>query len=229
MTTTSKVIVSIIVLAAAAAGIYYFVITRPVPVSDETAQARITETVSETQAPSAARKLAVVPAESSASFTLNEELRGTPTKVVGTTSDVAGTVTISQDPASFAIGEILINAQTFKTDSDQRNGAIARMILESTKEENKFISFKATNVAGLPLTLTPGAEFPFTVSGNLTIKGVTKPVIWNATGTWGADGSLAGSATTTVTYGDYGVKVPDLPFLANVEKDAVLTFSFVAR
>jgi polyisoprenoid-binding protein YceI len=72
-------------------------------------------------------------------------------------------------------------------------------------------------------------EFPVKVTGDLTISGVTKSIIFNGMARLGLDNSLTVKASTDLTYGDFGVAVPDLPFLANVSKTVKLTVDLVAR
>ncbi len=170
------------------------------------------------------------PAASSASFSLGELLRGAPVTVVGTTSDVSGDV--AADPASLTnthIGEIRINARTLKTDSPQRNGAIARMILKSENDANEYITFKPASVSGVPATAIVGQSFPFETTGTLFISGASKDVTFKGTATFTSDSELKGTAETMVHYADWNLNVPKLSFLANVEEDTKLTINFTAK
>jgi len=70
------------------------------------------------------------PAKTTASFTINEVLLGQPNTVVGTTQDVKGSFSLDLgDPAGSEYGPVEINADSFVTDDDRRNGAIRRFIL----------------------------------------------------------------------------------------------------
>lgn len=225
MTNFAKKLLGIIILVAVAIGLYFY-FTRPssaptVP-ADEAA-APLTNTAPES------KTYAIVSEESTAQFTLNEDLRGKPTKVVGVTHDIGGSFSVIQNPAALTIGEIKVNARTLKTDNDQRNGAIGRMILKSEDPANEFVVFKPASVTGLPATIETGVEFPFSVIGDLTIKGITKPVTFTGTGTVNADGSFTGGAKTIVTHSDYDISIPNLPFLANVDKQTELSVAVVAR
>ncbi len=91
----------------------------------------------------------IVPDESTASFTLTEELRNQPNTVVGTTNQVAGDIEIdSTTPANSIVGVIRINARTLSTDTEFRNRAIRAEILKSSKDEYEFIEFTPTSVTG---------------------------------------------------------------------------------
>ena len=75
--------------------------------------------------------------DTQASFTITEELRGTPTTVVGMSTIVLGEIAVDPaDPAStLQIGTILINARDFTTDSGSRNRAIRGPILDADSFE----------------------------------------------------------------------------------------------
>jgi polyisoprenoid-binding protein YceI len=99
----------------------------------------------------------IVPAESQASFQIDELLRGALFTVVGTTDQVAGQVAVDpSDPASAQLGTIQINARTLATDDERRDRAIANRILLTDAHE--YITFTPTAITGLPATATVGAS-----------------------------------------------------------------------
>jgi polyisoprenoid-binding protein YceI len=161
-------------------------------------------------------------ASSVATFTLNEVLRGNPKTVVGTsTGMIAGQIGYDKtNPASSTIGTIKLNARTFVTDEEMRNNTIRRMILKTEDDANEFITFKPT--------LITGATSTFTITGDLTIAGVTKPVTFNANTTLNSDGTLSIHASTTVKRGDFNLVIPNFPFLANVQDEVVLNLNLIA-
>lgn len=227
MTAFGKTLVGIIILIVIGIGVWVY-FTRPVKAPSGDIQSQVGALPETTPAPTQ-KSVSIVPQESKAEFSLHEELRGKPTLVVGVTGDIAGNISITQNPASVTIGEIKINARTLKTDNDQRNGAIARLILKSEDPANEFIVFKTTGVSGLPSEIVTGAEFPFQITGDLTIKGVTKSVVFDAKGMMGADGTFSGSAQKLIAYKDFGITVPDLPFLAHVDDTVTLAVHIVAK
>jgi hypothetical protein len=62
----------------------------------------------------------------------------------------------------------------------------------------------------------------------LTIKGVSRAATFLVTLKPAADGSLSGSATSTVAYADWGVSIPSVPFVASVGQEVTLALSFQA-
>ena len=223
----NKIMVLVLLLILLAIGSYIY-ITRPASAPSADINSKIE---SSTSTNSQAIKLTIDQAQSKAEFSLNEELRGVPTLIIGTTNQIAGEIIINTtNPSQSQIGQIVVNARTLKTDSEKRDGAIARLILKSEDPANEFIIFQPTNTTGLPTTaIAPNQELNFQITGNLTIKGVTKPVAFTAKAKLGTNNVLTGSAETTLTYADFGVSVPNFDFLANVDKTVKLKISLVAK
>lgn len=165
---------------------------------------------------------------SSATFRLDEELRGSPKTVVGTSGIVLGRIEIDPDDLSSSqIGEILINARDFETDSALRNRAIRGPILDTDTFE--FISFVPSDVEGLEGSVSIGEEFAFAVSGDLTIRDITQPVTFDVTATLTSDGTLEGTATTVVERGPFELVIPSVPSVANVSEEVRLSLDFVGE
>ena len=168
-------------------------------------------------------------AESKVEFNVGEVLRGEPFLVVGTTDQVAGEIVLdANDPGSAEIGPIRINARTLKTDNPQRNGALARFILKSEDPANEFIVFTPKAIAGLPPKIAAGEPFTFTITGDLTVSGVTKETDFTGGGQLVDPTRLVGTAEATVRYKDFGLAIPNVPFVANVQDDVKLKITFVA-
>lgn len=169
-------------------------------------------------------------ASSTATFELDELLFGQPKHVVGTTSNVYGEIAANQNALSRAhLSVFMINARAFATDDRGRNNMIRRSILKTENDANEFIVFKTTDIAGLPDAATTSTTFPIQIIGDLSIAGVTKPATFQATAEFLSDGSLKGHAETTLTYGEYDIFIPNVPQIANVDKDVKLSIDFIAN
>lgn len=167
-------------------------------------------------------------AESSASFTLQEDLRGTRTTVVGTTSDVAGQLIADPaDPSSAQLGTMLINARTFVTGSEFRDRAIRGEILESSQDEFELITFTPTAIDGLPES--PTDSFSFTVTGELTIRTITQTVTFDVVIDEVSATGVVGVATAEVLRSDFDLNIPSVPNVANVTDEVALELFFVAE
>ncbi len=181
-------------------------------------------------APVADGKYRFVPERTTATFSMEEDLRGKHITVLGTTNQVTGAV--KADPANLAKVEfdpVRINARTFVTDSEQRNNAIRRMILKTENDANEFIEFTVKNVIGAPASSTLSQSFPFKAVGDLKISGVTREVTFDGTVLFNSVNEMSGTAQTKVHYADFGLSVPNLPFLANVDEEVTLKLDFVAK
>lgn len=209
-----KIIPIIIVVVVVAVGFFVYE-TRPVqsPTEDIKSQTVPVEPVPEASTDSTSKTYAISQTDSTSSFTITEELRGSPATPVGTTNSIAGEFSVTADKAgaqAITIGTIKIDARTFKTDSSQRDGAIVRFILKSETAGNEYITFTPTDKA-IPFK---NGE-PFAVKGNLAVSGVTKPVTFSATATV-KDGVLTGSTSSTLKRSDFNLTIPSIPFVANV-------------
>lgn len=167
---------------------------------------------------------------SQARFELDEELRGSPKHVVGTTPEVVGQVRFDpSDPTGAQLSDIVINARTFQTDSSNRDRAIrSAVVLDSGSDEFELITFTPTAVDGLPASLAVGDSLSFTITGDLTIKGVTQPVTFDVEATWTDEDTLEGTAETVVDRTDFGIGIPNVPSVANVTEEVLIALDFVA-
>ncbi|NNJ12026.1 YceI family protein [Chloroflexales bacterium ZM16-3] len=173
-------------------------------------------------------KFQIVQADSKASFTLDEVLKGEPKTVVGTTDQVAGELAVNpSDLSSAQVGVITVNARTFATDSSMRDRAIKNFILNTDSYE--LITFTPTGVTGLSGSGAPGTPYSFQIAGDLTIRDKTVPVVFEATVTPESASRLSGTATTTVNRADFGLEIPSVPSVANVSEQVKLEISFVAE
>lgn len=172
---------------------------------------------------------AIVPDESEVRFVLDEDLFGNRNTVTGRTKEVAGEIAVDfTNPANTTLGTITINVRTLTTDNEFRNRAIRGQILQSQQSQFEFAEFKPTAIEGLPESVTMGEPFTLTITGDLTLKDITKPVTFTATITPVSDQRIEGSAEATVQRDDYGLTIPNAPGVANVDEAVKLQIDFVA-
>lgn len=171
----------------------------------------------------------VVPEESEVRFILSEVLSGQPTIVTGVTNQVAGQLLVDfANPASTQVGTIRINVRTMETDNDFRNRAIRSQILMSARPEFEFAEFTPTALSGLPDQVTIGEPVSFQITGDLTVRGITNSVTFDATVTPVSETRLEGSASTVVQRAMYEMQIPRVPNVADVSEDVTLELDFVA-
>lgn len=146
---------------------------------------------------------------------------------VGRTPQVSGE--ISLDPAApqnSSLGTITADISQFTSDSDRRDNAIRGRYLESSLYPN--VTFNATSIEGLPATYQQGEEITFNITGDLTIRDVTKPVTFEVKAML-SDNTLSGEAVTTILMSDFGFGPISIAGILNTEDQAKVTLAFVAR
>lgn len=168
------------------------------------------------------------PAQSEARFKINEVLNGSPKTVIGVTDQVGGQISVDRAaPANTRLGVIQVNARTLTTDNEFRNRAIKNRILMTNDYE--FITFSPQTISGFPAVVEIGQAFTLQVEGDLTVKGVTKPVTFEVQVTPANETQITGSAAATVLYRDFGIAIPEVPSVTGVEDQVVLEIDFVAN
>lgn len=166
--------------------------------------------------------------ESQVRFELDEDLRGERNTVVGTTNQVSGEIAVNPENIQESrVGTILINARTLLTDNDFRNRAIQNQILDTGDYE--FITFEPTELTGLPSTGSIGEEIGFSITGDLTIRDITQSVTFEITVTVVSETQMVGSASATINRSDFGLTIPSVRNVANVEEEVELYIDFVAN
>jgi len=169
----------------------------------------------------------IVQGESEVRFIIDEVLNNAPFTVVGKTKQVAGEIAIdAQNLANTRVGVIQINARDLATDSEFRDRAIKNRILSTDQFE--FVTFTPTGITGLPAAGTLGQEYTFQLTGDLTIRDVTKPVTFDVTASSPTDNRFAGTAQTTIRYADFNITIPQVPQVASVAEEVRLEIDFVA-
>ena len=178
--------------------------------------------------PAGSQTFVIVAQESEARFIINEILLGQPKTVIGTTNALSGELTVdAANPAASVIGPFQIDAGTFVTDNDNRNGAIRRFILQSN--QHQYITFNATELTGLQDAVSVGDEIEFEITGDLTVRDITNSVLFIVTMQVVSESELRGTAATIVAREAFEITIPQVPSVANVGEEFIVEFDFVAR
>lgn len=223
-----RIIVSVLVVVAIVSIGTFLYLTRGVALPTADVQESVQELdVASTSSQTLYR---IAQNDSQVEYNIFEVLNGTDTTVVGTTSEVAGDIVLDlSDLSKTELGEIIINARTFATDEDRRDNAVTRFILQSETDANEFITFQPTAISGLPANASIGDQLSFSITGNLTIAGITQSVTFNVTASVNEDYQLVGHAETIVLRSDFNMSIPNVPFVANVGDEVTLKIDFVAN
>jgi polyisoprenoid-binding protein YceI len=172
----------------------------------------------------------IVQDESEVRFNIGETLRGQRITVVGRTDQVAGDVLVSfGNPSASRVGVIRVNVRNLETPEPLRNQALRSRILQSARDEFEFAEFAPTTLEGLPEQVAIGDTIMFQIVGDLTVRGTTRTVTFDATVMVVSEERIEGLAETTVLYRDFGLSIPpNVPGVADVADEVVLEIDFVA-
>ncbi len=146
---------------------------------------------------------------------------------IGRTGQIEGEITINREnPQASSLSPILIDISQFASDSDRRDNALRERFLQST--QYPIATFEPTAIEGLPETYFEGEEVSFTITGNLTVREVTKPATFDVTIKVDGD-TLIGQATGNILMSDFEVGPISIAGILNTEDEVKLTFNFIAR
>lgn len=204
----SAVLVSAIQLSARAKGV-----ERPI-LASEPAQTSATMTYVVATDGNAAR------------YRVREQLAGfdLPNDAVGETHDISGSIGL--DKAGNVIADasrITVKIDSLRSDKDRRDGYIRRRVLEADKFPT--VELNVTGIQGVKLPVPKSGSRSFTLAGNLTVRGVTRPTTWDATATF-ADSVVTGKATTKFTFADFQLTQPRVPVVLSVADTIALEYDF---
>lgn len=141
------------------------------------------------------------------------EMAATFHTVHGRTGEVTGEFTRPEKAGTdgFAVGgSIVIGVMGLTTGNATRDKRMKSESLDAPKHPE--IVFLPSRAAGRGLSFTPGTTVKFALDGELTIRGVTRPVSLAVTATVG-DGVIVADGTTRLSFLDYGVPDPSNFFL----------------
>jgi polyisoprenoid-binding protein YceI len=176
-------------------------------------------------ASSAGSVFTVDAANSSASYTVQEVLTGQgEATALGTTNALIGTILLDDSGNPIPCSVVYVDLRTLTTDEDRRDNQVQKVLETDTYPLGTFI---VTGVEGLDGAVNDGQEHTFTIIGDLTVHGVTKQTTWDATVKIDGD-SLTGKATTTITFGDFGMDAPVFGPVASIEDEFQLSIDLTA-
>jgi polyisoprenoid-binding protein YceI len=176
--------------------------------------------------PEGATIFAIVSAESSASYTVEEELAAIgDTEAVGTTNAIIGEIVIDANGDPVAGSRLDIDLRTLTSDETRRDNYLRGNSLES--DTYPLATFVVTGVEDWAGPLEEGKTVEFTLAGNLTVHGVTREVQWEATATLEGD-EITGTATTAVEMPDFEIEQPSVPVVLGVDETIRLELTITA-
>jgi polyisoprenoid-binding protein YceI len=176
--------------------------------------------------PSSAERIRLVtaPEGNRARYRVREQLAGRdfPNDAVGETEAITGTLVFEADGRVVRdSSRFVVDLTKLKSDSDRRDGYVQRNTLKTA--EFPTAVFVPTRIHGLPAPLPTSGEVKVRMEGELTLHGVTRPTVWEAT-VRVAGGEYAGTATTQFTFGEFDLAIPRVASVLSIKDDIRLEF-----
>jgi polyisoprenoid-binding protein YceI len=172
----------------------------------------------------------IVPGESNVTYEVGEVFLNQDNAfnlAVGMTSEINGEIFVDRaNPQNSSIGPIAVDISQFTSDSQRRDNAIRERFLEST--QFPIALFNPTEIQGLPGSYQEGQPISFQVTGDLTVRGVSRPVTFDVTFV-GEGNTMTGEATTMILMSDFGFGPISIGGILNTEDEVNVKFAFVAR
>ena len=195
--------------------------------SEAGAQATRSAAAKATAAKSAAPiRFVIGPTGNEARYRVSEVLMGAtlPNDAVGVTKSVTGTILAYPDGRIVRdSSKIVIRLDSLKSDKDRRDGFLRRRTLET--EKHPTVELIPTAIRGFNGTLPASGEVKFQLLGDLVLKGVAHPTVWNVTAR--ADGQdVTGSAISKFTFKDIGLEQPKVMSVLSVADTIQLEYDF---
>ena len=173
-------------------------------------------------------ELTLVSGANEARYRVREELANVsaPFDAIGKTQQVSGAIVLDKSGKVVpAQSKITINLASLTSDESRRDGYVQRRTLETSQFPNAI--FTVTEVTGLPAALPNEGDHTFKLTGDFTIKDVTKPVSWDVTASFSPQ-EVTGSANTSITFEQFELDKPSVLIVLSLADTLKLEIDFTA-
>lgn len=177
-------------------------------------------------APGLMIRFVLAPTGQAARYRVRERLVGhdLPNDAIGETKNITGAIAFdSSGNVIRQASKFVVDAGTFVSDKDRRDGFVRERLLEA--ELYPSIVLVPTQIRGVALPLPTSGSRPFEMTGDLTVRSVTRPTTWKGTVQF-KDGRIGGSAATAFTFNDVQIEQPRVPVLLSVADTIRLEIDF---
>lgn len=184
------------------------------------------------------RTFVIVPAESRATYIVDEEffadalskynIAAGQVKTTGSTQEIAGQLQLNLENLAAPLGENRFTVQINTLSSDQalRDGWIRRN--GPRLNDYPTAEFVATGIESAPASYTEGEEVQFQLVGNLTMRDITQPATFDVTATLQGD-TITGKATARALLSDFGIEPPNFANTLVVGDEFTIEVDITAR
>ena len=152
-----------------------------------------------------------VAADSVAGYRVREQLASLPAEsdAVGRTSAVSGSITLetSGSTTTLTAGQITVDTTSIASDKPQRDGRLRNEGLQT--DTYPTATFKLTKAVAVPAAALAGTGSDITLTGDLTLHGVTKSVDIPAKAQL-VNGTIQVAGSISFPLSDYSIVAPNL-------------------
>jgi len=164
---------------------------------------------------------------SKVSYEVTEILAGSSNIARGSTTGVAGDILLdTADPDASTVGTIVVNVEQLTSDQSIRDNRLRHDYLQST--QYPLATLTTTSITGLPDRIEDGVTYDLELSGELTVRDITKPHTYAATAIRSGE-TMRISATIDTLLSDYGIGPISLGPLVSTGNEAKLLIELEAR
>ncbi len=177
-------------------------------------------------APGVMLRFILAPTEQAARYRVRERLVGhdLPNDAVGETKSVTGAIAFdSSGSVVRQESKFVVDAATFVSDQNRRDGFVRGRLLDARQYPS--VVLVPSSVRGVALPLPASGSRAIEMTGDLTVRGVTRPTTWKGTVNF-KDGRVVGSAATEFTFDDFQIEQPRVPVLLSVADTIRLEIDF---
>ncbi len=169
----------------------------------------------------------IISESSEVRFIIDETLGGVHTEVTGVTSAVTGSLRTNLERiADTEFTPIVIDANTFVTNRNQRNRAIRTFVLYTNLYPE--ITFVPTSIGSAPDSVAVGEEFTLEITGPLQVLDTSVDVTFAVTAMFNSETELTGTGTAAAILEEHGINVPMPPLVSWVDDKMTLEMDFHA-
>lgn len=168
----------------------------------------------------------VAPKNNQARYFVREQLAhlSFPSDAVGVTDSVTGTFAIDDKGKVIpSESKFVVDLRGLKSDRSMRDGFIQRRTLETDKYPT--VTLVPKELEGLTMPLPDSGRVSFTLLGDLTVRGVTKPTSWMVDA-YMRHGQVFGTASTGFTFDDFQIEKPKVGSVLSVADSIHLVYDF---
>ena len=153
---------------------------------------------------------------------VDEELTVGAVVAVGRTGGVTGSLTI--DGGALVAAEINVDMTTIVSNDSRREGAIRGAVGASSHPTATFVL-----VAPVPLPegLADGEVVSVEAAGDLTVNGVTSPVMFTIDALVRDDGLGVVTGSAEIVFADFDVTAPSAPIVVSVDDEGIVEFQLI--